>query len=75
MKNQMRGAIIARAVIPARIQRRLLKLSFILTFSLHLSKTGENINRLRPFLLLCLHGAVPILLIMLQGTSGQSSIF
>ena len=53
----------------------LLKLSFILTFSLHLSKTGENINRLRPFLLLCLHGAVPILMIMLQGDFGSALVF
>lgn len=53
----------------------LLKLSFIFTFALHLSKVGENINRLKPFLLLCLHGAIPTGLIMLQGDFGSALVF
>lgn len=53
----------------------LLKLSFIFTFSLHLEKVGEDMNKLKPFLLLCLHGAVPIGLIMLQGDFGTALVF
>lgn len=53
----------------------LLKLSFVLTLALHLSTIGENINRLKPFLLVCLHGAAASGLIMLQGDFGSAVIF
>ncbi|MEG1995993.1 MAG: FtsW/RodA/SpoVE family cell cycle protein [Oscillospiraceae bacterium] len=53
----------------------LLKLSFVLTFALHLSKVSENINSIKPFLLLCLHGAIPTLLIVLQGDLGSALVF
>lgn len=53
----------------------LLKLSFIFTFALHLSKVGENINTRKSFLLLCLHGAIPTSLIMLQGDFGSALVF
>lgn len=53
----------------------LLKLSFILTFSLHLSYIKSDINRLKPFLLLCLHGAIPTVMIVLQGDLGTSLVF
>lgn len=52
-----------------------LKISFILTFAYHLSKTGENINRIPNMLLLCLHGAVPCGLIALQGDAGTALVF
>ena len=44
-----------------------LKLAFILTFSLHLSKVQESINKPLHLFLLIIHGAVPILLISAQG--------
>lgn len=53
----------------------LLKLAFIYTFSLHLSKVRERINYMSTFLLLCLHGAVPTCLIMLQGDMGSALVF
>lgn len=53
----------------------LLKLSFIFTFSLHLSKVKEDINKLKPFLLLCLHGSIPTILIVLQGDLGSALVF
>lgn len=53
----------------------LLKLSFVLTFALHLSKVGKNINERKTFLLLCLHGAVPTSMIMLQGDFGTALVF
>lgn len=53
----------------------ILKLSFILTFSLHLSHVKEDINRLKPFLLLCAHGAIPTVLVVLQGDLGTALVF
>lgn len=53
----------------------LLKISFILTFAYHLSKVGDDINHLKPFLLLCLHGMVPVVLVVIQGDLGTASVF
>lgn len=53
----------------------LLKIAFITTFALHLSKVGDRINRISNVLLLCAHAAIPILLVILQGDDGTASIF
>ncbi|MDE6730537.1 MAG: FtsW/RodA/SpoVE family cell cycle protein [Oscillospiraceae bacterium] len=53
----------------------LLKLAFILTFSMHLSKVEENMNQLRQMMLLCFHAAVPILLVAKQGDYGTAIVF
>ena len=53
----------------------LLKLSFILTFALHLSKVGEHINELKPFLFLCLHGMVTVGMVILQSDFGTALVF
>ena len=53
----------------------LLKLSFIFTFALHLSRVKDHINDVKTFLLLCLHGAIPIGLIVLQGDYGSALVF
>ncbi|WMJ23608.1 FtsW/RodA/SpoVE family cell cycle protein [Paludicola sp. MB14-C6] len=53
----------------------LLKLAFIFTFSLHLVKVGENINKPKDFLKLCIHGAIPTLLIVKQGDLGSALVF
>lgn len=53
----------------------LLKITFITTFSLHLSKVGDRINRISNVLLLCAHAAIPVLLVILQGDDGTASIF
>lgn len=53
----------------------LLKIAFVFTFALHLQAVREEINRPRNVLLLCLHGAAPTLLIMLQGDYGTALIF
>ena len=61
---------------PAQFQpSEMLKLAFILTFALHLSKVEENINKLGNVLLLCLHGGVPVLLIALTGDDGTAIVF
>lgn len=53
----------------------ILKISFILTFALHLSKVGENMNKLPHMILLCLHGALPTAVIAAQGDYGTAVIF
>ena len=53
----------------------LLKICFILTFSLHLSKIKANINKPKYLLPLCAHGATPILLIHFQGDDGTALVF
>ena len=53
----------------------LLKLTFIMTFSLHLAKVEENMNQLSNMLLLCLHASVPVLLVAKQGDYGTAIVF
>lgn len=53
----------------------LLKIAFIITFSLHLEKIGENINKVRYLIPVLLHGFFPIILIHLQGDDGTALIF
>lgn len=53
----------------------ILKLAFILTFSLHLAKDEENMNRPLHMLLLILHGCVPVGLVFLQGDYGTAVVF
>lgn len=52
-----------------------LKLSFILTFSLHCFTVRKDLNKPKNVLLLLLHGAVPIGLIFKQGDWGTMLIF
>ena len=53
----------------------LLKISFIITFSMHLSKVQENIREFKTVFLLALHGAAHIFLIFLQGDDGTALVF
>lgn len=53
----------------------ILKLAFILTFAYHLSKDEENMNKPTHMILLCLHGALPVGLIGLQGDYGTAIVF
>lgn len=52
-----------------------LKISFVLSFSLHLSSVVNQINKLKNVVLLCLHGVVPVILIHMQGDDGTALIF
>lgn len=52
----------------------LLKICFIITFATHLSRTRE-VNKLKNLILLCLHGALPVLLIHFQGDDGTALVF
>ena len=53
----------------------LMKIAFIITFSKHLATVYDHINRPLTLLLLCLHGAVPILLVFKQGDDGTALVF
>ncbi len=53
----------------------LLKVCFIITFSLHLQKIKPNINKLKNLIPLCAHGAAPVLLIHFQGDDGTALVF
>lgn len=53
----------------------LLKLSFVLTFAMHLAYVKDDIKNIKTLLLLCLHGMMPVLLIVLQGDFGTAIVF
>ena len=52
-----------------------LKISFVLSFSLHLEAVRENINKLKNVILLCIHGLYPVALIHVQGDDGTALVF
>ncbi len=52
-----------------------LKIAFILSFAYHLSKVKDKINQPVILATLCLHGAIPLLLIALQGDGGTAIVF
>lgn len=52
-----------------------LKIVFILTFSHHLQKASAQLNRPLTLLLLCIHAALPITLVFLQGDDGTALVF
>ncbi len=53
----------------------LLKICFVITFSMHLAKVKRNINKLKILIPVCLHGAFPIILIFIQGDAGTALVF
>lgn len=53
----------------------LLKICFIMSFAYHLSKVHGQMNRPLNLLLLCIHGAFPVILIHFQGDDGTALIF
>lgn len=53
----------------------ILKLAFILSFAYHLSKVEDRMNEPIHFILLCIHGAVPTLIIVETGDDGSALVF
>ena len=51
-----------------------LKIAFILTFALHLSKVREELNTPKNLILLALHGGFPVFLVLLQKDDGVALI-
>lgn len=52
-----------------------LKIAFILSFSFHLSRDEESMNKPLHMLLILLHGAVPLGIVAIQGDYGTAIIF
>lgn len=50
----------------------LLKVAFILTFSKHVMALRDSVTRFWPMMSLCVHGAIPVLLIHFQGDDGTA---
>ncbi len=53
----------------------LFKIGFIITFAVHLDFVGEKINQIKNALLLCIHGAVPVMIVVLTGDLGSALVF
>ncbi len=53
----------------------LLKIAFIITFSVHIELVSDRIDKILNILLLCLHGAVPTLLVVITGDMGSALVF
>ena len=53
----------------------ILKLAFILSLAFHLSKVEDRMNEPMHFILLCVHGAIPTLLIRQTGDDGSALVF
>lgn len=53
----------------------LFKIAFIITFSVHLDYVGDEINSLKNALLLCLHGGIPAVIVILTGDLGSALVF
>lgn len=53
----------------------LLKICFLITFSYHLNKVKDNINKPKYLIPVCAHGAFPVLLIHFQGDDGTALVF
>ncbi len=53
----------------------LLKVCFIITFSYHLSKVAEKINKIEHLIPVCIHAGIPVVLIHFQGDDGTALVF
>lgn len=53
----------------------LMKVGFIISFSYHLDIVKDHLNKLKTIILLVIHGAIPILLVLLTDDAGSALIF
>ncbi len=53
----------------------IVKIGFIITFAYHLSKVKNNISEFKNVLFLCIHAAIPIVLVVETGDMGSALIF
>lgn len=73
-KEAVRWIIIPGINISAQ-PSEFLKLAFILSFAYHVHKTQEKFNHPLNILLLCVHAAIPVVLVQVQGDSGTALMF
>lgn len=53
----------------------LLKIGFVLTFTMHIDTVKERINEYKNIILLLIHGLIPIALVILTGDLGSALVF
>lgn len=53
----------------------IVKIGFIITFSFHISKVKHHISSLKHVFFLCVHAAIPIVLVVATGDMGSALIF
>lgn len=53
----------------------ILKVGFIISFSYHLDMVKSKINDFKTILGLCLHGLIPVMLVIMTGDAGSALIF
>lgn len=53
----------------------LVKIGFIITFTMHIDTVRDNLNSVKNVLFLCIHGAIPVLLVLVSGDMGSALIF
>ena len=53
----------------------IVKIGFIITFSFHLSKVRNSISEIKTVFFLCIHAAIPIVLVVATGDMGSALIF
>lgn len=70
-KAWLRIPFVGLTIQPSEI----LKLAFIYSFALHLEKLHGAVNQPRNLALLCLHGAIPTLMVVAQGDHGTAMVF
>ena len=52
----------------------ILKIAYILTLAAHINKLGDKLNSFPRFVLLCIHGFAPFLLVLFQGDAGSALV-
>ena len=53
----------------------IVKIGFIITFAFHLSKTKNDLSGIKNVMFLCIHAAIPIVLVVATGDMGSALIF
>ena len=53
----------------------LVKIGFIITFGMHLDLVSDRLHEIRMLLLLCVHGMIPVGLVILSGDLGSALVF
>lgn len=51
------------------------KVGFIITFASHLDNVKDRLNKFSTFIVLCIHGAIPVALVTISGDMGSALIF
>ncbi len=53
----------------------LVKVGFIITFGMHLEMVQDKLTKFKHIIFLCIHGAVPVLLVIITGDLGSALVF